>query len=163
MNQYALVKKRLKEDVIQISLLRQTECGLKESCGGNCAGCVQQPQGELLATASDPIGVQPGERVEVEPTTGHSIGLSLVVFALPCVFLGLGYLVGQALGLGGRGLGGNGRRGPAGGIPPGGAGQPVDHPAGGPGVCGCQTGDSLTGGCVRICAPPAGRTEMQGL
>ena len=39
MNQYALVKKRLKEDVIQISLLRQTECGLKESCGGNCAGC----------------------------------------------------------------------------------------------------------------------------
>ena len=63
MNQYALVKKRLKEDVIQISLLRQTECGLKESCGGNCAGCVQQPQGELLATASDPIGVQPGERV----------------------------------------------------------------------------------------------------
>lgn len=56
MNQYALVKKRLKEDVIQISLLRQTECGLKESCGGNCAGCVQQPQGELLATASDPIG-----------------------------------------------------------------------------------------------------------
>ena len=100
MNQYALVKKRLKEDVIQISLLRQTECGLKESCGGNCAGCVQQPQGELLATASDPIGVQPGERVEVEPTTGHSIGLSRVVFALPCVFLGLGYLVGQALGLG---------------------------------------------------------------
>jgi len=100
LNQYALVKKRLKEDVIQISLLRQTECGLKESCGGNCAGCVQQPQGELLATASDPIGVQPGERVEVEPTTGHSIGLSLVVFALPCVFLGLGYLVGQALGLG---------------------------------------------------------------
>ena len=39
MNQYALVKKRLKEDVVQISLLRQTECGLKESCGGNCAGC----------------------------------------------------------------------------------------------------------------------------
>ena len=99
MNQYALVKKRLKEDVVQISLLRQTECGLKESCGGNCAGCVQ-PQGELLATASDPIGVQPGERVEVESATGHSIGLSLVVFALPCVFLALGYLVGQALGLG---------------------------------------------------------------
>ena len=38
----------------------------------------------------------------MEPTTGHSIGLSLVVFALPCVFLGLGYLVGQALGLGER-------------------------------------------------------------
>lgn len=101
MNQYALVKKRLKEDVIQISLLRQTECGLKESCGGNWRRAASNsPRGSCWATASDPIGVQPGERVEVEPTTGHSIGLSLVVFALPCVFLGLGYLVGQALGLG---------------------------------------------------------------
>ena len=100
MNQYALVKKRLKEDVIQISLLRQTECGLKESCGGNCAGCVQQPQGELLALASDPIGTKPGERVEVEPSAGHSIGLSALVFGVPCIFLALGYLAGMALGLG---------------------------------------------------------------
>lgn len=125
-------------------------------------GCVQQPQGELLATASDPIGVQPGERVEVEPTTGHSIGLSLVVFALPCVFLGLGYLVGQALGLGEGASVGTAAVGRwwASSC---GAGQPVGHPAGGAGVCGRQTGDALTGGCVRVCAPPAGRAEMQGL
>ena len=38
--------------------------------------------------------------MEVEPSAGHSIGLSMLVFALPCVFLVLGYVVGSALGLG---------------------------------------------------------------
>lgn len=98
MVQSAIVKKQIKEGVVEVSLLRQVECGL--SCGGNCAGCMQKPQGELLALASDPIGTKPGERVEVEPSVSHSIGLSVLVFAIPCVFLVLGYLAGMALGLG---------------------------------------------------------------
>ena len=98
MVQSAIVKKQIKEGVVEVSLLRQVECGL--SCGGNCAGCMQKPQGELLALASDPIGTKPGERVEVEPSVGHSIGLSVLVFAIPCVFLVLGYLAGMVLGLG---------------------------------------------------------------
>ena len=98
MVQSAIVKKQVREGVVQVSLLRQVECGL--SCSGNCAGCMQKPQGELLALASDPIGTKPGERVEVEPSVGHSIGLSVLVFAIPCVFLVLGYLAGMALGLG---------------------------------------------------------------
>ena len=98
MVQSAIVKKQIKEGVVEVSLLRQVECGL--SCGGNCAGCMQKPQGELLALASDPIGTKPGERVEVGPSVGHSIGLSVLVFAIPCVFLVLGYLAGMALGLG---------------------------------------------------------------
>ena len=98
MIQSAIVKKQVREGVVEVSLLRQVECGL--SCGGNCAGCMQKPQGELLALASDPIGTKPGERVEVEPSVGHSIGLSVLVFAIPCVFLVLGYLAGMALGLG---------------------------------------------------------------
>ena len=73
MVQSAIVKKQIKEGVVEVSLLRQVECGL--SCSGNCAGCMQKPQGELLALASDPIGTKPGERVEVEPSAGHSIGL----------------------------------------------------------------------------------------
>ena len=97
MVQSAIVKKQVREGVVQVSLLRQVECGL--SCNGNCAGCMQKPQGELLALASDPIGTRPGERVEVEPSAGHSIGLSVLVFGLPCVFLALGYILGMVLGL----------------------------------------------------------------
>ena len=98
MNQSAIVKKEVREGVVEVSLLRQVECGL--SCGGDCAGCMQKPQGEILALASNPIGAKPGERVEVEVTSGSSIGIALLIFAIPCVFLVLGYLLGQALGLG---------------------------------------------------------------
>ena len=63
---------------------------------------------------------------------------------------GTGLSGGTGTGTGRGGLGGNGRCGPAGGLPSCGAGQPVDHPAGGAGVCGRQTGDALTGGRVRV-------------
>lgn len=99
MNQSAIVKKEVREGVVEVSLLRQVECGL--SCGGgDCAGCMQKPQGEILALASNPIGAKPGQRVEVEATSGSSIGIALLIFAIPCVFLVLGYLLGQALGMG---------------------------------------------------------------
>lgn len=98
MNQNAIVKKQVREGVVEVSLLRQVECGL--SCGGDCAGCMQKPQGEILALASNPIGAKPGERVEVEATSGNSIGIALLIFAIPCVFLVLGYLLGQALNMG---------------------------------------------------------------
>ena len=35
--------------------------------------------------------------MEVEPSVGHGIGLSVIVFLLPCVGLGAGYALGQAL------------------------------------------------------------------
>ena len=98
MVQNAVVKKIMGQDVAQVSLLRQMECGLH--CDGACAGCTQQPKEEILALASNPIGARPGDIVEVEPSSGHNIGLSVVVFGLPCVGLAAGYVVGQALGLG---------------------------------------------------------------
>ena len=98
MVQNAVVKKIVGDGVAEVSLLRQMECGLH--CDGACAGCMQKPQGELLALASDPIGTKPGERVEVEPSAGHSIGLSALVFGVPCIFLALGYILGMVLGLG---------------------------------------------------------------
>ena len=52
---------------------------------------------EILALASNPIGAKPGEFVEVEPASRHNIGISVVVFLLPCLFLAGGYVVGQSL------------------------------------------------------------------
>lgn len=98
MNQSAIVKKEIREGLAEISLLRQVECGL--SCGGNCASCMQKPQGEILALASNPIGAKPGEVVEVAASDVGGIGPAILVFAVPCIFLALGYLLGQALGFG---------------------------------------------------------------
>ena len=95
MVQNAVVKKIMGQDVAQVSLLRQMECGLH--CDGACAGCTQKPTEEILALASNPIGAQPGDHVEVEPASGHNIAMSVVVFLLPCVGLGLRYAAGQSL------------------------------------------------------------------
>lgn len=95
MIQNAVVKKIVGDGVAEVSLLWQMECGLH--CDGACAGCTQKPTEEILALASNPIGAQPGDHVEVEPASGHNIAMSVVVFLLPCVGLGLGYAAGQSL------------------------------------------------------------------
>lgn len=95
MVQNAIVKKLIREDVAEVSLLRQMECGLH--CDGACAGCSQKPTEEILALASNPISAKPGDLVEVEPADGHNISTSVVVFLLPCVGLGIGYVLGQSL------------------------------------------------------------------
>lgn len=95
MVQNAIVKQLVGEGMAQVSLLRQMECGLH--CDGACAGCSQKPPQEILALAANPIGAKPGDVVEVEPSVGHGIGLSVIVFLLPCVGLGAGYALGQAL------------------------------------------------------------------
>lgn len=95
MVQNAVVKEIIKEGVARVSLMRQMECGMH--CDGACAGCTQKPTEELLAEASNDIGAKPGDIVEVEPTGVGNISVSVIVFALPCVFLALGYVAGQAL------------------------------------------------------------------
>ena len=95
MVQNAIVKKIIKEGVAEVSLLRQMECGLH--CDGACAGCSAKPPQEILALASNAIGAKPGDFVEVEPSSRRNISTSVVVFLLPCVGLGLGYVLGTNL------------------------------------------------------------------
>ena len=47
-----------------------------------------------------PIGAKPGEVVEVAAAEVGGIGPAILVFAVPCICLALGYLLGQALGFG---------------------------------------------------------------
>lgn len=95
MVQNAIVKDIVREGVVRVSLLRQLECGMH--CDGACAGCSQKPTEEILALASDEIGTKPGDFVEVEPAGVGNISISFIVFFLPCVCLGLGYVLGQSL------------------------------------------------------------------
>ena len=93
MVQNAIVKKIVQDGVAEVSLLRQMECGLH--CDGACAGCTAKPPQEILALASNSIGAKPGDFVEVEPAGGRNISTSVAVFVLPCVGLGLGYILGM--------------------------------------------------------------------
>lgn len=93
MVQNAIVKKIVREGVAEVSLLRQLECGLH--CDGACAGCSAKPPQEILALASNAVGAEPGDFVEVEPAGGRNISTSVAVFLLPCVGLGAGYALGM--------------------------------------------------------------------
>lgn len=96
MSQNAIIKKIVSDNVAEIALLRQMDC---KNCD-NCNGCSQKPGTELLALASNSIGAKIGDVVEVESIAGSSIGIAVIVYVLPCVFLLLGYFLGQALGFG---------------------------------------------------------------
>ena len=95
MVQNAVVKRVVKDGVVEVSLLRQMECGLH--CDGACEGCGQKPKEEILATAINAVGAQVGDFVEVEPTSGHNLGIPVIVFLFPCVAMALGYLLGQSV------------------------------------------------------------------
>lgn len=95
MVQNAIVKQIISENVAQVSLLRQMECGLH--CDGACAGCSQKPTQELLSLARNPIQAKAGDLVEVSPTTAGNISTSVIAFLLPCVGLLLGYIFGQSV------------------------------------------------------------------
>ena len=58
MVQSAIVKKQIKEGVVEVSLLRQVECGL--SCGGNCAGLHAEAPGRAAGPGQRPHRHQAG-------------------------------------------------------------------------------------------------------
>ena len=90
-----MVKRIVSDDVAEVSLMRQMNC---KDCS-NCTVCTQKPTTDLLAMASNTIGAKVGDMVEVESAAGSSIGIAVLVYGLPCVFLILGYFLGQALGM----------------------------------------------------------------
>ena len=96
MVQNARVKRVVSDGVVEVSLMRQMECGM-HCDSSQCAGCSQKPTEEILALATNAIGAQAGDFVEVEPSSGHNISTSFVVFFLPCIGLVIGYLLGQSL------------------------------------------------------------------
>lgn len=96
MSQNAIIKRIISADVAEVSLMRQMDC---KNCA-NCGNCSQKPGTEMLAKATNTIGAQVGDTVVVESVMGSSIGIAVIVFVIPCLFLLLGYFLGQAMGLG---------------------------------------------------------------
>ena len=94
MSQNAVIKRIVDNNVAEVSLMRQLDC---KNCS-NCNGCSQKPGTELLAMAANDIGANVGDVVEVESVAGSSIGIAVIVYVFPCIFLILGYFLGQALG-----------------------------------------------------------------
>lgn len=131
MSQNAIVKKVVHPGVVEVSLMRQMECGL--SCS-SCEGCPSAPRRRSWPWPLIRRGGQAGGLGGGGAASGSAIGFALLVFFLPCVFLLGGYLIGRLLGSGRRGFHRNGSRGAGPGLRSGGPDQPDHHPAEDPGI-----------------------------
>lgn len=96
MSQNAVVKEVISPGVIRVSLMRQMKCG--SDCD-SCKICTSRPTDELLALAEDRFDSQVGDWVELDTNAGNAIGISLMVYFLPCLTLLFGYVMGRQLGL----------------------------------------------------------------
>ena len=89
MTQVATVEKLLRSGMAQISVPRKSACG--HDCE-NCAGCGVTGS-VVLAEARNPLGAQPGQKVEVESENRRLLGVMALVYLLPLVFFFLGYFL----------------------------------------------------------------------
>ncbi|MEA4941129.1 hypothetical protein SDC9_122015 [bioreactor metagenome] len=89
MTQVATIEKLLDADHAQIAVARKSACG--HDCE-ECAGC-GVAGAPVYARASNPIGAQPGQKVVVESSTMHMMGIVLLVYMVPVVLFFLGYFL----------------------------------------------------------------------
>lgn len=92
MTQIATVEK-LEPGFVEISVPRKSACG--HDCE-ECAGC-GMTGAAIHARASDPIGVEPGDKVVVQSETKKLLGVVALVYLLPVIAFLLGYFLSDGL------------------------------------------------------------------
>ena len=93
MTQIATVEEILNGGYARISVPRKSACG--HDCE-ECAGC-GMTGAAIYATAKNPVGAQPGQKVVVESSTKKLLGVVALVYLLPVVFFLLGYFLSEGL------------------------------------------------------------------
>ena len=86
MTQIATVKRKLEPGFVEISVPRKSACG--HDCE-ECAGC-GMTGAAIQARASDPIGVETGDKVVVQSETKKLLGVAALVYLLAV----MGFLLG---------------------------------------------------------------------
>lgn len=93
MTQVATVEQLLEGGRVRVAVVRRSACGHDcESCAG-CGGARQV----IHATACDPIGVQPGDRVLVYSDGKPVLRAAALVYLLPLLTFFLGYALSAGL------------------------------------------------------------------
>ena len=92
MTPIATVKRKLEPGFVEISVPRKSACG--HDCE-ECAGC-GMTGAAIQARASDPIGVETGDKVVVQSETKKLLGVAALVYLLPVI----GFVLGDFLSAG---------------------------------------------------------------
>lgn len=92
MTQFAIIKKLTAPDKAEVEVLRGTACGDDcESCG------VCHYASKIRVEATNDIGAEIGDRVEIEARTSRILGAAVLVYVVPFVLFFIGYAIAAAL------------------------------------------------------------------
>ena len=94
MTQTATVQRILSNGMAEIAVPRKSACG--HDCE-ECAGCGISGS-SVLASAANPIGAVPGEKVIVETSTRQLLGIIALVYSVPLVLFLVGYFASEGVG-----------------------------------------------------------------
>lgn len=93
MTQIATVQEVMPDGYVTVAVARKSACA--HDCE-RCAGC-GAVGGAVLVKAHAPIGVRPGQKVEVESRTDQVLGVAALVYLLPLLGFLLGYFLSGGL------------------------------------------------------------------
>ncbi len=95
MTQFAILKRVTAPDRAEVEVMRGT------ACGGDCGSCEAcHYTSKIRVEATNEIGAQPGDRVEIEATTSRILGAAVLVYVVPFVLFFIGYAIAAAFSLG---------------------------------------------------------------
>lgn len=92
MTQFAVIKRLTSVDKAEVEVLRGTACG--DNCG-SCEAC--HYTSKIRVEATNDIGAQPGDRVEIEARTSRILGAAVLVYVVPFVLFFIGYAIAAML------------------------------------------------------------------
>ena len=95
MTQFAVIKKVTAPDKVEVEVLRGTACGDDcESCG------VCHYASKIRVEATNGVGAQLGDRVEIEARTSRILGAAVLVYVVPFIIFFIGYAIAASFSLG---------------------------------------------------------------
>ena len=95
MTQFAVIKKVTAPDKVVVEVLRGTACGDDcESCG------VCHYASKIRVEATNGVGAQLGDRVEIEARTSRILGAAVLVYVVPFILFFIGYAIAASFSLG---------------------------------------------------------------
>ena len=95
MQQNAIVKELLPDNVARLQIQRQTACG--HDCS-KCGGCGEMVSAPIYVEVENSIHANVGDLVRVEGSTKNVLGLAVIVYVIPFVLFFLFYGIAATVG-----------------------------------------------------------------
>ncbi|MDO5547260.1 MAG: SoxR reducing system RseC family protein [Eubacteriales bacterium] len=95
MQQNAIVKELLPDNIARLQIQRQTACG--HDCS-KCGGCGEMYTAPIFIEVKNSIHAEVGDLVKIEGSSKNVLGLAAIIYVIPFVLFFLFYAVAATMG-----------------------------------------------------------------